>query len=155
MAFLYQGATFNTAYFFFLEKDTNSGLNTFHNRHQQALLANFYIQDFLVKGYTTQFSYHFNKDDASTHFDDNGFLVRPAPIGSVLPHNIRARHPRWTGNGHIKALNISHAFYQALGHDDFNPIAGRRTNINAQMAALELSVDRNWTRFRASTPQHG
>ena len=107
----------------------------------------------MVKGYTTQFSYHFNKDDASTHFDDNGFLVRPAPIGSVLLHNIRAHYLGWTGNGHIKALNISHAFYQALGHDDFNPIACRRTDINAQMAALELSVNRNWTRFRASTPQ--
>ena len=142
---------YNAAYFFFLEKDTNSGLNTFQNRHQQVLLANFYIQDFFAKGYTTQFSYHFNKDDASTHFDENGFLVRPAPIGSVLPHNIRAHYLGWTGNGHIKTLNISHAFYQALGHDDFNPIAGRRTDINAQMAALELSVDRNWTRFRAST----
>jgi hypothetical protein len=141
---------YNAAYFFFLEKDTNSGLNTFENRHQQVLLANLYVQDFFAKGYTTQFSYHFNKDDASTHFDDNGFLVRPAPIGSVRPHNIRAHYLGWTGDGHIGKLNINHAFYQVLGHDDLNPVAGRRTDINAQMAALEVSLDRNWYRLRAS-----
>jgi len=141
---------YNAAYFFFLEKDTNSGLNTFSNRHQQVWLANFYMQDFLTRGYTAQFSYHYNKDDASVHFDDNGFLVRPTPIGSVRPHNVRAHYIGWTGNGHIKWLNISHAFYEALGHDDLNPIAGRRTDINAQMAALELSLDRNWYRARVS-----
>ena len=141
---------YNAGYFFFLEKDTNSGLNTLNSRHQQVWLANFYMQDFLTKGYTAQFSYHYNKDDASVHFDDNGFLVRPAPIGSVRPHNVRAHYIGWTGNGHIKWLNISHAIYEALGHDDLNPIAGRRTDINAQMAALELSVDRNWYRVRVS-----
>src|SRR5262249_27991579 len=105
---------YNAAYFFFLEKDTNSGLNTFNSRHQQVMLGNLYVQDFLTKGYTTQVSYLYNKDDASVHFDDNGFLVRPAPIGSVLPHNVRAHYIGWTGNGHIRRLNISHAFYEAL-----------------------------------------
>ncbi len=55
----------------------------------------------------------------------------------------------WTGNGHIRRLNISHAFYQALGNDTFNPIAGRPVDINAQMAALELSVDKDWIRYYA------
>lgn len=141
---------YNAAYFFFLEKDTNSGLNTFHSRHQQVLLGNLYIQDFFSKGYTAQFSYHYNKDDAGIHFDDNGFLVRPAPIGSVRPHDVRAHYLGWTGNGHIGRYNVSHAFYQAYGHDDLNPIAGRRTDINAQMAALEVSLDRDWYRVSAS-----
>lgn len=142
---------YNAAYFFFLEKDTNSGLNTLNSRHQQVTLANFYWQDFLFKGYTTQFSYHYNKDDASFHFDENGFLVRPAPIGAVKPHNIRAHYIGWTSNGHIGWLNVSHAVYEVLGHDDLNPIAGRRTDINAQMGALELSVDRDWLRLHTST----
>jgi hypothetical protein len=142
---------YNAAYFFFLEKDTNSGLNTLNSRHQQVALANFYWQDFLFKGYTTQFSYHYNKDDASIHFDENGFLVRPAPIGAVKPHNIRAHYIGWTSNGHIGWLNVSHAVYEVLGHDDLNPIAGRRTDINAQMGALELSVDRDWLRLHTST----
>lgn len=148
---------YNLAYFYMLEKDTNSGLNTFEPRNQQVAVANIYLQDFLTKGYTAQFSFHFNRDDRDVHFDKNGFLVRPAPIGTVVaangipnPHSIRAYYLGWTGNGHIRKLNISHAFYQALGTDDLNPIAGRAVHINAQMAALELSVDKDWLRFRGS-----
>jgi hypothetical protein len=146
---------YNVAWFDLLEKNTNSGLNSFHKRGQQVYVANLYVQDFLTKGYTTEFSFHYNHDNASIHYDDNGFLVRPEPVGAVVngtvhPHNIRAYYLGWTGNGHIGRLNLSNAFYQALGHDDFNTIAGRRVNINAQMAALELSVDKDWVRYRAS-----
>jgi hypothetical protein len=146
---------YNLAYFYMLEKNTNSGLNTFSPRHQQVVVANAYLQDFFFPGYTAQFSFHFNRDDASIHFDDNGFLVRPAPIGNVVsggvrPHNIRASYLGWTGNGRIHRLNISHAFYQVLGRDDFNPIAGRAVTINAQMVALEFSVDKDWVRYRGS-----
>jgi hypothetical protein len=146
---------YNLAYFYLLEKNTNSELNTFQARHQQVYVGNVYIQDFLAKGYTTEFSFHYNRDDPTIHFDDNGFLVRPAPIGDVvnngiITHGIRAYYIGWTSNGHIGPINVSHAFYQALGHDTFNPIAGRRVDINGQLGALELSVDRNWVRFRGS-----
>jgi len=146
---------YNAAWFYFLEKNTNSGLNTFQKRQQQVYLANLYIQDFLAKGYTTQFSFHFNRDYGGIHYDDNGFLVRPAPVGGVIngkinAHNIHAYYLGWTGNGHIGRINVSNAFYQALGHDDFNAIAGRRVDINARMGALELSVDKDWVRYRAS-----
>lgn len=146
---------YNLAWFNFLEKNTNSELNTFQNRGQQVYVANFYIQDFLAKGYTTEFSFHYNRDDPSIHYDDNGFLVRPAPAGAVVngnvnAHAIRAYYLGWASNGHIGRINLSHAFYQALGHDDFNPIAGRRVDINARMAALEVSVDKDWVRYRAS-----
>lgn len=146
---------YNAAYFFFLEKDTNSGLNTVNSRHQQVSIANFYWQDFLFKGYTTQFSYHYNKDDATRHFDENGFLVRPAPIGNVVPHSIHSHYIGWTSNGHIGKVNVSHAIYQALGHDSGNMfnrpgVTPKRAYINAQMAALELSVDRDWVRLHTS-----
>ncbi len=150
---LYQ---YNLAYFNFLEKNTNSGLNSLALRNQQVIIANVYRQDFFFKGYTAQFSFHYNKDDATIHFDDNGFLVRPAPIGGVVsnnmvrPHSIRAAYLGWTGDGHIGPVNLTHAFYQALGDDSFNGIAGRRVTINAQMAALELSVDKDWARFKGS-----
>jgi hypothetical protein len=52
----------------------------------------------------------------------------------------------WTGEGHIGRANISHALYVAFGTDDHNLIAGRRTDVNAQMAALELSFDVDWWR---------
>lgn len=146
---------YNLAYFYFLEKNTNSGLNTFEARHQQVYIGNVYIQDFFFKGYTTEFSFHYNRDDPTIHFDDNGFLVRPAPVGlvvndGILQHGIRAYYLGWASNGHIKRLNVSHAFYQVLGHDTLNPIAGRRVDINGRMAALELSVDKDWARFRTS-----
>jgi hypothetical protein len=148
---------YNLAYFYLLEKDTNSGLNTFEPRHQQVGIANVYIQDAFAKGYTTEFSFHYNYDQGGIHYDKNGFLVRPAPIGSVVmsngipePHSIRSYYLGWTGNGHIGGLNISNAFYEALGTDSFSSIAGRSVHINAQMGALELSKDRDWLRYRAS-----
>ncbi len=148
---------YNLAYFQMLEKDTNSGLNTFQQRHQQVGVANLYMQDFLWKGYTTEFSVAYNKDDPTVHFDTDGFLVRPAPIGNVVnqgagieTHGIRVAYLGWTSDGHIGRINVSHAFYQALGYDTFNPIAGRKVTVNAQMAALELSKDKDWMRFRGS-----
>ncbi len=149
---------YNAAYFNFLEKNTNSGLNTFGLRDQQVILANIYIQDFFFSGYTVEFVGAWNKDDPSIHYDDNGFLVRPAPVGNVvnqgvgpIPHGIRVGYFGWLGSGHIKRLNLTHAFYEAAGQDTFNPIAGRPVTVNAQMAAVELSLDRDWIRFRVGS----
>ena len=149
---------YNAAYFNLLEKNTNSGLNSFLLRDQQVILGNLYIQDFFFPGYTAEFVGAWNKDDPSIHYDDNGFLVRPAPIGNVvnqgvgpIPHGIRVGYFGWLGSGHIKRLNLTHAFYEAAGEDTFNPIAGRRVTVNAQMAAVELSLDRDWIRFRVSS----
>lgn len=141
---------YNLAYFNFLEKNTNSGINSFALRNQQVILANAYRQDFLFPGYTAQFSVHYNIDQASIHFDDNGFLVRPAPIGGIRPHSVHAAYLGWAGDGHIGWLNLSHAFYEAFGNDSFNPLANRPVTIDARMAALELSVDKDWARFKTS-----
>ena len=147
---------YNVAYFNFLEKNTNSGLNSMALRNQQVIIANVFRQDFLFQGYTAQLSVHYNKDDATVHYDDNGFLVRPSPIGKVFssgviqPHSVHAAYIGWTGDGHIGPVNLTHAFYQALGTDSFNAIAGRPVTINAQMAALEVSVDRDWYRLKGS-----
>ncbi|HKV25195.1 MAG TPA: carboxypeptidase-like regulatory domain-containing protein [Candidatus Acidoferrum sp.] len=150
---------YNAAYFQMLEKNTNSGLNTFDRRHQQVLVGNIYLQDFFFPGYTAEFVAAWNKDDPSIHYDDNGFLVRPAPIGSIvnlgpgggpLAHGIRVGYFGWLGSGHIRRINVTHAFYQAVGEDTFNPIAGRPVTVNAQMAAAEVSYDRDWIRYRVS-----
>ncbi|MDB6015960.1 MAG: hypothetical protein JWR19_449 [Pedosphaera sp.] len=132
------------------EKDTDSDLNTFDERGQRVFIANMYRQDFLWKGYTAQLSFVANLDDGGTHYDSNGNIARPAPIGTVVPHHVHAYYLGWAGDGHIGRLNLSHQFYQAFGHDDFNGLAGRPVNINAQMAALELSYDRDWIRYKAS-----
>ena len=141
---------YNAAYFAMLEKDTNSGLNTFQYRQQQVYVANLYRQDFLKPGYTIQVSFHYDKDDPSVQYDTNNFLVRPLPIGAAKPNAIRAYYYGLTGDGHIGRLNITHAFYQVLGHDTWNSLAGRPVDINAQMAAAELSLDKDWIRYRLS-----
>jgi len=142
---------YNLAYFKMLEKDTNSELNTvFDDREQDVFIANLYRQDLFTLGYTGQLSFHYNRDKASLHFDENGFPVRPAVLGTVKPHEVNAYYLGWTGDGHFGRLNINHAFYQALGHDEFNQFANRRVSINAQMAALELSLDKDWQRYRVS-----
>ncbi len=134
-----------------LEKETNSGLNTvFQKRGQDVGIANVYIQDWWALGYTTQFRFHYHHAKPSVHFDENGFPVRPAIAGDTKPHDIKAYYAGWTGDGHFGWLNITHAFYQVFGKDDFNSFAGKEISINAQMAALELSVDDDWQRFRIS-----
>ena len=141
---------FNAAYFNQLNKDTNSGLNQFQFRRQNVFIANFFRQDFLTKGYTIQAIGALNDDRGGIHYDQNGFLVRPAVVGSARQHNVRAAYVGFNGDGHIGMLNLTHSYYYAFGHDDFNPIAGKRTDISAHMAAVELSIDKNYLRFRTS-----
>jgi hypothetical protein len=141
----------NLAYFDQLEKETNSELNLRHRRHQRVYIGNVYIQDFLTPGYTISPSVHINHDlDDEFVFDANGFLVRPSPIGSIAPHEVRATYVGLGGDGHLGRLNITHQFYQAFGTDELNGISGQETEINARFAALELSVDRDWYRIKAA-----
>jgi hypothetical protein len=153
---------YNAVYFDMLEKDTNSGLNTFNSRAQRVIIANLYRQDTFKKGYTVQFSYHHNRTDPTRFNDRNGFPVRPVVIGNPVPNKIRTHYIGFTSDGHFGerlpsflgkiggGLNLSTAFYQVLGTDSFNPIAGRKQDVNAQLAAAELSVDRDWLRVRAT-----
>jgi hypothetical protein len=142
---------YNAAIFDTLEKDTNSGFNEPHRRHQQVYIANVYIQDFLTPGYTQSFSFHANDDRGELHYDTNGFLVRPAPIGVIGTNEVKAYYIGESGNGHVGRWNLSHAFYQALGHETNNPIAAQPLEVNAQMGALELSIDKDWLRIKGAT----
>lgn len=139
---------YNLAWFDLLEKETNSELNTFERREQRVVVANVFRQDFLRKGYTLSLSLQHSRDDASTHYDANGFLVRPARIGSVRPHEVRSTYLGWAGDGHLGRLNLSHALYYAIGTDEDNALGGERNEIRAGLGALELSVDRDWARFK-------
>jgi hypothetical protein len=141
---------FNLLYFRQQEKDTNSLLNSFNDRGQDIVIANYFRQDFIWPGHTTQFSFHYNHDSPTFHFDRNNFLVRPDPVGVFKPHEIDAFYLGWAGDGHINRFNISHAFYEVLGHDTLNPLANQSQQINAQFAAVELSYDRDYVRFRTS-----
>jgi hypothetical protein len=141
---------FNLVFFRQQEKDTNSTLNTFNDRNQNIFIANWYRQDFLFPGYTAQASFHYNNDGPDFLFDKNRFLARPDPVGVFSPHRVEAYYLGWAGDGHIDRFNITHQFYWVVGRDSLNPLANRPQSISAQMAALEVSYDRDWARFRAS-----
>jgi hypothetical protein len=141
---------YNVALFDLREKDTNSGLNTFQRRGQLVAVANVYRQDSFFKGFTTELSVLASFDQAGVQYDTNGFLVRPAPLGTVRPHRVDSFYLGWTGDGHMGRLNVTDALYLVTGRDEFNGLAGRPVDILAGMAALEVSYDRDWIRYKAS-----
>ena len=141
---------FNLAYFNLLEKDTNSGLNSWQLRNQSVYVANFYCQDLPALGYNLNFSLHYNNDQPSFHIDNNGFLARPSPLGDPLPHKVRAGYVGTAGEGHVGRYNLTHALYYVFGRDDRNPIVARPQNIQAYMAAVELAYEVDWRIYKLS-----
>jgi hypothetical protein len=141
---------YNAAYFDLLEKETNSELNTFEKREQKVLIANVFRQDSFALGYTLSSSFHWSKDEPNFHYDANGVLARPAPVGRPRPHEVKSKYLGIAGDGHFGRLNLSHAFYWAFGDDELNVVAGREVQIQAQLFALEASLDKDWARFKFS-----
>ncbi len=141
---------FNIVYTEQFEKDTFSGLNSFEDRHQNVFIANYFQQDFIWPGYTMSTSIHVNDDQPSVRFDRAGVLVRPDPAGVFQEHRIQTAYLGFAGDGHIGRYNVTNAFYWVLGRDSLNPIANQEQTVSAQLAALELSYDRDWARFRVS-----
>jgi len=141
---------FNLIIFDQREKDTNSFLNSFDDRGQNILIANYYRQDFIWPGHTVQTSFHYDNDRAGLKYDNNGFLVRPAPVGLAEPHEVNACYFGIANDGHINELNISSHFYYVIGRDSLNPLALQPVDIGATLAAVELSYSPDWIRFRGS-----
>jgi hypothetical protein len=141
---------FNVALFDLFEKESFSELNTWDDRDQNVFVSNLYCQDFLFEGYTAQVSFLANWDNGGDGltYDSAGNIVRPAPIGTIAPHELEAYYLGWNGEGHIGRANISHSLYHVFGEDDLNGIAGRSVDISAWMAAMEISVDVDWMRHK-------
>lgn len=141
---------YNLTYFEMLNKDTNSGLNDFNFKKQHVVMGNAIRQDCFFKGYNLIWNAAYNDEEATTHYNRNGVIVRPAPIGDLQTHSNKVGYVGVGGDGHIGRLNVTHQFYQAFGTDSHNNLAGKRLQINAQMFAFEGSYDLDWMRFRAS-----
>ena len=145
---------FNLAWFSRLDKDVNSGINTlFNDRHEDVFVANAYRQDLIALGHTTMFSVIHRADTAGNQgykYDTNNFLVRPTAIGDQLPKNIYSTYFGLGGDGHFGRINTTTQLYYVTGSESHNPIAHEQVNINAGMAAQEVSYDVNWIRFRSS-----
>lgn len=145
---------FNLAYFRRIDKDTNSGLNSwFQDRFEDVVVANLYRQDALMLGHTMLFSVVHREDNAGEHpfdYDNNGFLVRPVSLGDQRPKNLQTTYIGIGGDGHFGRINSVAQFYYAFGSESHNQIARQPIDVSAAMAAWELSYDRDWIRYRAS-----
>lgn len=147
---------YNIAWFRRLEKDTNSGLNdlTQEVRDDDVFAFNLYRQDFPFRGYTSQGTVIYNRNregDDPLYYDDNGFVARPAVLGSVRPRDYDVVYVGYNGDGHYGRFNLTVSAYGALGDQSVATFgAPRPTDIRAVFAAGELSYDMDWIRPRVS-----
>jgi len=134
---------YNVAYFSMRNRDPFSQLHDITtSRNQDVFIANYYIQDFGAKGYTAMFNVALNRD--------RGPAADAATGQRPDPHKLSVTYLGFHGDGKWGAWSVDHAFYQAFGKDDLNRITGGPVDINARMAALELSRDADWKRYRVS-----
>lgn len=143
---------YNIAYFRRLEKDTNSGLNNLNQslRDDEVWLANLYWQDFPKKGFISQVIVAHNRNDENggNYFDDNGFLVRPASLGTERGRKYNATYFGYNGDGHFGAYNLSLSTYFLRGREENGVFVDFPIDIEAFFYAAELSRDVDWMRFR-------
>jgi hypothetical protein len=145
---------FNLGAFWRLEKDTNSGLNAILRspRDDFVFVANAYRQDFLIPALTSQFTvvYNMNREADDIQIDTNGFPVRPALLGTLRGREYDVAYLGYNVDGRLGRVNLTGSLYWALGEDRNSFFTDRPADINAQFAAVEASVDRDWMRFRLS-----
>jgi hypothetical protein len=145
---------YNLALFRRIEKDTNSGLNDLQEplRRDYVLAANLYRQDFPFLGFTSQVTavYNRNREGGESHYDSNGFLVRPEALGLQIGRDYDVLYAGYNGDGHIGPYNLTAAVYYAGGHETPGTFVLGRVDISAWFSALELSRDFDWFRARLS-----
>ncbi len=146
---------YNLAWFRRIEKDTNSGLNDLNKtlRDDDIFIANLFRQDFLVRGFTSQLSAVYNRNREGQNgffFDKNGFLVRPAALGTERARDYDAYYVGYNGDGHFGRFNLTMSGYYAFGSESNGVFTDGRSDINAFFLAAETGFDMDWVRFRFS-----
>jgi hypothetical protein len=145
---------YNLGLFRRLEKDTNSGLNDVEAdlREDDILAVNLYWQDLFVKGYISQFSllHNRNRESADLFYDNNGFIARPASLGTERLREYDVTYLGYAGDGHWGRLNLSLQAYYAFGEENLPVFVDTKSDIDAGMFAAELSLDSDWKRWRLS-----
>ena len=150
---------YNLGWFRRIEKDTNSGLNDITEnslddalRDDDVFLFNLYRQDFPVLGFTSQFALVHNRNDETGErfVDDNGFVARPAALGTQRLRRYDVTYVGLNGDGHIGRWNLSASAYYAFGEETPATFSDARADISAAFAAAEISRDYDWVRVRAS-----
>ena len=145
---------YNLAWFRRIEKDTNSGLNDLGKglRDDDIFVANIYRQDFPVLGFISQASilYNRNAEDDEFHFNENGFIERPASLGFEAPRSYDVAYIGYSGDGHFGRLNLTTSNYYAVGSQSRGVFVAEPVDIRAFFHASELSIDYDWFRPRVS-----
>jgi hypothetical protein len=145
---------YNLAAFWRLEKDTNSGLNSVAQRPRDdfVFVANAYLQDFPVPGFTSQGTvvYNMNREQDRIEVDDNGFPVRPALLGDLRGREYDVVYAGYNGDGHFGRVNLTVSAYGAFGQDRNSFFTSRPAKIRAFFVAAEPSIDFDWIRLRLS-----
>ncbi|HVF62907.1 MAG TPA: hypothetical protein VNE58_02800 [Casimicrobiaceae bacterium] len=143
---------YNFAWFRRAEKDTNSGLNDVFAgfRDDDTFIANLYRQDWPRIGFTSQVTavHNRNRED-EFYFDENGFIARPASIGTEKPREYDVTYLGYNGDGHFGRYNLTVSAYYAFGEND-GTFTGEDSDIEAGFFAAEGSIDFDWIRARAS-----
>ena len=143
---------YNAAWFRRIEKDTNSGLNDVFEglRDDDVFLVNLYRQDWPVTGFVSQATVVHNRNrEDEFFFDENGFIARPASLGTERPRTYDVTYLGYNGDGHFGRVNLTVSGYFALGDNDA-VFVDRETDIEAGFLAAEVSMDFDWTRWRLS-----
>ncbi len=143
---------YNLAWFRRLEKDTNSGLNDVGAglRDDDVVIANLYRQDWPRLGFTSQATIVHNRNrDTDFFFDENGFIARPASLGTETPREYDATYIGYNGDGHFGRFNLTASTYYLFGKND-GAFTGTDSDISAGFAAAEGSMDFDWIRARVS-----
>ncbi len=145
---------YNLAWFRRLEKDINSGLNDISTspRNDDVFIANLYWQDKLKLGYFSNFvlAYNRNREDNEIVFDSNGFIARPASIGTERPRKYDVFYLGYSADGHIDRLNLTGSAYYAYGREENSVFTNEKSDIRAWFLATEASMDFDWRRVRLS-----
>jgi hypothetical protein len=148
---------YNLGVFRRIEKDINSGLNDLTRsgnvfRDDDLAVANLYVQDFPVLGFTTQGTvvYNRNREGDDNFVDDNGAMQRPSSLGLARGADYDVVYVGLNGDGHFGRWNLTTSLYGAVGTTDRGVFVTQGQDVQAGFAALELSRDYSWVRARLS-----
>jgi len=142
---------YNLALFRRMEKDTNSGLNDTELRDDDLFIANIYLQDKPRLGFFSQFTLIHNRNrENDLFYDNNGFLARPASLGTERPRDYDATYIGFNGDGHFGRLNLTSSAYYVFGDESHGTFNDEKSDISAYFLAAEASMDFDWIRFSAS-----
>jgi hypothetical protein len=112
------------------------------------LMANLYIQDSGRPGLTSEFVLIYDRSRApGTHVALNG---ANATFTTGARHDYDVIYLGYGADGHLGRLNLTGSVYEVIGRESQGLFTAAATRVQATFAALELSRDFDWIRFRAS-----